>query len=177
MQLEKTFIDGLNILHYEKYLDHRGFFCKPINNEALKLCDFDKVNYESFFSVSKKNVIRGMHLQTNPKNLKKFIYLANGSVLDVILDVRPQSLTFGKYYTITLDLYRPLIISIPYGCAHGFLSLEENSIITYFQSGIYDKVNDTGIKYDSFGFEWPVKNPIVSSRDMHLKNFIDFKLV
>jgi dTDP-4-dehydrorhamnose 3,5-epimerase/CDP-3, 6-dideoxy-D-glycero-D-glycero-4-hexulose-5-epimerase len=97
--------------------------------------------------------------------------------LDVILDVRPKSKTFGKYFTIKLNLLSPLVISIPYGCAHGFLSLEENSIITYFQSGTYEKEYDTGIRYDSFGFEWPVKEPIISQRDKLFQNFDDFKLL
>lgn len=177
MLVENTFIKGLNLLHYNKFLDSRGFFYKPIDFKIFKELDFNFQNFESFFSISKKNVIRGMHLQTNPNGIKKFIYLTNGSILDVILDVRPNSETYGKYYTITLNLNNPVIISIPYGCAHGFLSLEENSIITYFESEKYNENYDFGLRYDSFGFKWPVENPIVSERDKSLLNFNEFKLV
>jgi len=175
MEIENTFISGLKLIHLNKFTDNRGCFLK-VFNEGFFAENGLETNYkESYFSISHKDIIRGMHFQVPPGEHVKLIYLSQGKILDVILDIRSTSSTYGKYFTIELDSSNPILIYIPIGCAHGFLSLEENSILTYLQTSVYKIECDQGIKYDSFGMNWGVNNPIVSNRDVAFKDFDQFK--
>ncbi len=95
--------------------------------------------------------------------------------MDVILDIRKNSPTYGQHFTINLNCDKPILVYIPVGCAHGFLSLEDNTMVTYMQTSCYNKSCDMGIKYNSFGMEWDIENPIVSNRDLSFPGFSDTK--
>lgn len=171
MEIENTFIEGLKIIHLKEFKDSRGSFIKVYNEDlfsenALKL-DFK----ESYYSISSKNVIRGMHFQIPPFEHTKLVYLDNGKIIDVVLDIRKSSPTYGQHFTIKLNTDNPILVYIPVGCAHGFLSLEDNTIVTYLQTSVYNNICDKGIKYNSFKMNWGVENPIISERDL---NFPDF---
>jgi len=167
-----TLIAGLFILSNQIFNDERGCFKKLLSEN-----DFVKLSLESnfkeiYYSTNKKDVIRGMHFQIPPMDHVKMIYVSSGKVLDVCLDLRRESNTFGKCFSIILTDNDESYLYIPKGIAHGFVSLADNTIINYAQTSCYSGEYDCGIKYDSFGFSWPVDKPIISDRDM---KFPDFK--
>lgn len=116
-----------------------------------------------------------MHFQTPPAQHTKLVYVNKGSIVDVVLDIRPNSATYGRYFNITITDTAPKLVYIPEGLAHGFLSLQENSVVSYIQTSVYSKDNDEGVRWDSFGFDWAVNSPILSTRDQSFKTFSDFK--
>lgn len=174
MQLESTFIDGLKLIHLNRLEDSRGHFIKVLQSSFLSNHGLETKFIESYFSVSAKNVIRGMHFQTPPAEHTKMVYVSHGTMLDVVLDIRKKSPTYGQYFKIKTDSNHPVLIYIPIGCAHGFLSLGDNTIVTYLQSSEYSPENDSGVKYNSFGMDWNTKNPILSERDLALADFNNY---
>ena len=174
MRIEDTFIEGLKIIHLDKFTDARGSFLKVFNEDFFKANKLETDYKESYYTISGKNVVRGMHFQIPPLAHVKLVYLSNGKILDVILDIRKQSATFGKFFNIELTPENPVLIYIPIGFAHGFLSLKENSMVSYLQTSVYNAISDSGILWNSFGFDWPVTNPILSKRDMSFSQFSQF---
>ncbi|MCP4914413.1 MAG: dTDP-4-keto-6-deoxy-D-glucose epimerase [Oligoflexia bacterium] len=175
MKLKKTNIEGLFVLKPFIFKDDRGAFVKTFNHDTYKELGLNPSIHESFYSVSNKNVLRGMHFQTPPHDLDKIVFVSNGRVLDVILDLRVGSPSYGESFSIELSYENNTQLYIPKGCAHGFLSLKDNSFIHYFQSAMYDQTSDNGVKYDSFGFDWGVKDPIISQRDQGFLSLNDFQ--
>ena len=177
VEAKKTLISGLFILSNSMFNDDRGTFKKVLTKN-----DFDKLSLESnfkeiYYSINYKDVIRGMHYQLPPMDHVKMVYVSNGKILDVCLDLRQNSNTFGRYFCITLSDDDENYLYIPKGIAHGFASLEDNTIVNYAQTSCYSKEHDCGIKYDSFGFKWPIIKPIISNRDMEFPNFQDWNSV
>ena len=171
MELIKTDFDGLFLIKNFNSKDNRGFFSKIFNDFLLKKENINFKIKECYYSISKKNVIRGMHFQNVPGEHSKIISVLNGNILDVVLDLRKKSKTFGKYFHINLSEYSDLSIFIPVGFAHGFLSLENNTQVIYFVDSDYNPELDTGIRYNSFGYDWKIKDPILSERDMNFNEF------
>ena len=175
MKIEEAYIEGLKIIRLDKFSDNRGSFLKVYNIEFFKENYLQTDFKESYFSVSNKNVLRGMHFQIPPCEHVKLVYLNQGRIIDVILDIRKGSATYGQYFSTELSQNNPILVYIPVGCAHGFLSLEDNSIVSYLQTSSYSKEFDTGVRWDSFGMKWRIKNPIISQRDNSFTSLADFK--
>ncbi|WDF79145.1 dTDP-4-dehydrorhamnose 3,5-epimerase family protein [Mucilaginibacter sp. KACC 22773] len=165
MELERTFIGGLFIVNLNLFKDNRGAFTKIFNEDFFVENALTTDFKENYFSVSHKNVIRGMHFQTPPAEHTKVVYVNQGRILDVVLDIRTGSPTFGKFYQTEISSEAPKLVYIPVGCAHGFLSLEDNTIVSYLQTSVYNQTCDKGIKWDTFGMDWGVTSPIISQRD------------
>lgn len=175
MKLIKTELEGVLIIENFHASDDRGSFTKTYHKEFFqenRLCTHFR---ESYFSVSKKNVIRGMHFQLPPHDHEKLVYVAKGEVIDVILDLRKESRTYGKAISIILNESNQRSVYIPKGLAHGFKSIQDNTIMIYNVSTVYNNKSDFGIRYDSFNFDWKVENPIISDRDKALITFERFK--
>lgn len=172
MKFKKTKIQGVFVIEIDTFSDQRGSFFKIFHEKTFKELKLDCEFKELFYSISKKNVIRGMHFQISPYDHSKLIYVPFGSIIDVVLDIRKGSPTFGEYINIELSNSNYKSIYIPRGCAHGFLSLENNTNTTYLQTSMHNPDFDYGIKWNSFGMNWPVKNPIISKRD---QQFVEFK--
>lgn len=169
MKFTKSKIDGCFIIESENKLDKRGTFVKVFNDSLFKQNNIHASFKESFYSISCKNSLRGMHYQKSPHPIAKLVYCAEGEVLDVFLDIRKDSPTFGKFDSCLLSQENAKMAYLPEGIAHGFLSLSERSIVCYLQSGEYNQEADAGILWNSFGMDWNVSDPIISDRD---KNFI-----
>ncbi len=174
MIVEDTYISGLKVIHLEKLTDIRGSFQKVFNSDFFMKFGLETIYNESYFSVSRKNVIRGMHFQIPPYEHTKLVFLNQGELLDVVLDLRRNSITFKQFFTIYLDEKNPKLIYIPSGCAHGFLCLTDNCIVSYLQSSIYSKDCDDGILYNSFGMNWGGGPFIVSPRDLAFSSLNSF---
>jgi len=120
-------------------------------------------------------VVRGMHFQRPPFEHSKLVYVINGSILDVVLDIRKGSKTYGKFFSIELNENENTSLYIPVGFAHGFKALEDNTLMLYNVSGVYNRECDQGIKWDSIGFNWNISNPVLSDRDRTFIPLSDFE--
>ncbi|MDR2065102.1 MAG: dTDP-4-dehydrorhamnose 3,5-epimerase family protein [Prevotellaceae bacterium] len=175
MKFAKTDITGLYIIEINPFYDARGELFKPFTS-SFYLNNFgNNVNInikEVWFTKSKMNVIRAMHLQTGEFACEKIVSIISGRVHDVILDMRKESATYGKIFDIELSENSPKALYIPTGCAHGYRVLSENAIVMYMATQEHSPKDDTGIRYDSFGFDWGVENPVISEKDAKLPPFI-----
>lgn len=165
MEIIDTELDGLKLVKDFKAEDQRGVFTKLYNEALFDVLGLDFEIKEQYYSISNKDVIRGMHFQTPPFDHHKLVHVIRGSVLDVVVDLRKDSLTYRKAKSFLLKSGEPYSLYIPKGVAHGFRSLEDNTIMLYNVSSIYSKNNDSGIRWDSIDFDWGIMDPIVSQRD------------
>lgn len=154
--------------------DSRGGFTKTFEKDFFEAAGILFTLNETFASRSAKNVIRGLHFQTNNPQAK-LVSVISGRAWDVIVDLRPESPTFKQWTAHELSAENHLSFYVPRGFAHGFASLEDNTIMLYQCDGKYDKETDTGIRFDDpdIGIQWPVdeKEAIHSERDMNLQSF------
>lgn len=166
MIIEDTRIEGLKIINCNIMEDFRGSFLKTFNDKIFKSHVINFNIKETYYSVSHKDVIRGMHFQIPPHDHIKLVYVPAGIILDVVLDLRNGSPTYGETFSCELSAKNGKVILIPRGLAHGFKSLANNTITTYMQTSCYAPNHDCGIKYDSFNFDWSCVTPIISERDL-----------
>lgn len=173
MEILKTPIEGLLEIKAKTFPDERGWFREFFNKVKLRaegviLPDFVQDN----ISFSKKGVVRGLHLQLQPHGQAKFVSVISGSVVDVVVDVRKGSPTFGQTYQILISNEKQNSFFIPEGFAHGFAALEDTWFI-YKCSSHYHPQSETGIRWNDpyLKIDWPVKNPIVSQKDRDLPTF------
>lgn len=154
--------------------DSRGEFSKCFEKEIYRRNGIPFEVSESFFTVSSKNVVRGLHFQKHTPQAK-LVSVVNGRTWDVIVDLRPDSATYKKWCGIELSKENHHAVYIPRGFAHGFVSFEDDTVMLYQCDGVYDKKTDGGIRLDDpdLGIEWPVdlKKMIISSRDLQLEDF------
>lgn len=175
MKIIDTEILGLRIVEPKVFEDARGKFIKTFTNEFFQENGLYIEIKETYYSISHKDVIRGMHFQTPPFEHIKLVYVPYGKIIDVVLDIRKNSPTFGKYFSIELSSENGKILIIPKGLAHGFKSVEDNTNVTYMQTTCYATNNDAGVKYDSFGFDWQCDIPKLSERDSSFKSLKEFE--
>lgn len=171
MNIEITEFNDLYILEYNSFYDNRGEFVKTIYKDIFEDNKLEWNFAESFYSVSHKNVFRGMHFQYSPNDHEKLVYVVKGTILDVVLDLRFHSETYGKYFTIELSDKNRKGLYIGKGLAHGFLSLENDTIVEYHTTTVQSKESEGGIKWNSFGFDLNIQNPIISTRDISFEDF------
>lgn len=166
MNFKQTEISGCYQVVLNNFNDLRGSFFKTFHFDFFKEHKLTTDWKEEYFSISKKNVIRGMHFQTPPEDHAKLVTCLTGSVIDVIVDLRKNSKTFKKNISILLNASsQNKMIYIPKGCAHGFLSLEDNTLMHYKVSSVYNPEKDMGILWNTIGFDWKCEHPIISERD------------
>jgi dTDP-4-dehydrorhamnose 3,5-epimerase len=172
-------LPGCLLLEPKSVKDSRGQFVKTYHEGEFKTAGLNIEIKEEYYSVSHKNVIRGMHFQRPPFAHDKLVHCINGSALDVLLDLRCGR-SYGRVATTELTSENQRLIFIPKGVAHGFAALIENTVMLYKTSTVYKPEADLGIRWDSFGFNWRVVDPIISHRDLQhvvFSNFItEFKL-
>jgi len=160
MKIIKTKIPGLKILKSKNFYDSRGFFREVFKKKLIK-------NHFIFgcLSKSKKNVLRGLHLQTKFSQ-EKLVTVLKGKIFDVVIDLRKNSKTFGKSFSITLSANNPRSLIVPRGCAHGFLGLDKENIIYYLCDNYRSKKHEIGINWDDkdIAIKWPTKNPKISAK-------------
>ena len=174
MTVIETEIKGLKIIKNFYAADDRGSFTKLYNNELFDKLGLEFAIREQYYSVSDKDVVRGMHFQTPPHDHHKLVHVIKGSVMDVVLDLRKSSETYGKAKSFLLNANEPVSLYIPKGFAHGFRSLEDGTIMLYNVSTGYAKDNDCGIKWDTIGFDWGITDPVISARDSAFPSLDEF---
>jgi dTDP-4-dehydrorhamnose 3,5-epimerase len=175
MHIEPAPLAGAFSISLPHSSDLRGSFTKTFHHEKLSQAGINFRLQESYFSFSKKDVIRGMHFQLPPHQHSKIVFCPSGAILDVIIDLRAQSATFGQYCSAILSEDNHLAYYVPEGFAHGFRALTENAMTYYLVSSVYQPSADTGIAYDSIGFDWGTAAPILSARDLSFQRLADFE--
>jgi dTDP-4-dehydrorhamnose 3,5-epimerase len=158
-------LNGLYLIKPFHYEDERGSFVKTFHKASFAERGLETEFEESFYSESTKGVIRGMHFQLPPCDHAKLVFATSGEVLDVVLDLRKNEGTYGRYQSFQLSAENKHMLYIPSGMAHGFCALTDRATLFYFTGTMHSKTHDCGVRYDSFGFPWPVENPIASERD------------
>lgn len=165
MDLIPTVLEGCYQVRPFFAQDERGTFVKTFHAERFSALGLPIDWREEYYSTSRKGVIRGMHFQTPPHDHEKLVYCMHGQVLDVVVDLRKESPTFGQHVAVELDSLQGHGLLIPKGMAHGFVALTEDVLMAYKVTTIYAPENDAGIRWDSIGVDWKVDQPIVSARD------------
>ena len=169
MKIIKTKFKNLLLLKTNVYKDKRGYF-----KEVKKFSILKKKFIFDCFSFSKKGTLRGLHLQKK-NSQAKIITVTQGKILDVVVDLRKNSKTYGEFYSIEISQNSNFSIFIPEGFAHGFLCLSKNCAIYYKCSNYRHKSSEITIKWDDpdLKISWPIKNPILSKKDQNGINFCD----
>lgn len=177
MEFYKDKIEGLIIIKPDVYEDERGHFFESYNKNIFSRqgITFDFVQDNQSFS--QKGVLRGMHFQNPPFEQGKLIRVISGSVFDVAIDIRKDSATYGKWSSVVLSDVNKLMYWIPPGFAHGFLTLEDNTILTYKCTAVYNKASEGAIIWNDpeLCINWGINNPLVSAKDMTALLFRELK--
>ena len=177
MNIISTKIEGVYLIKPKIFNDDRGSFFESFNMKVFQKETNQKINFvQDNQSVSSKNILRGLHFQKPPHAQAKLVRVIKGCVLDVVVDLRKKSKTYGKYILEELSEYNNHQLFIPKGMAHGFLSLEDNTIFTYKCSEFYCKEAEDSIIWNdsSIGIKWPDIIPLLSKKDLNAKKFSSF---
>ena len=172
MKIANTKFQGLKIIKGINYYDSRGYFRETFKNSFFQ-------NKKFIFwclSKSKKNVIRGLHLQKK-FGQDKFVSVVKGKIFDVVVDLRKKAKTYGKKYSIILSEKNSTSLFIPAGFAHGFCTMAKENLVFYGCTNYRSKDDEIGILWNDseLKIKWPIKNPIISQKDRKLRTFYDFK--
>ncbi len=168
-------IEGLQIIKPKVFKDARGFFMETYKENDFLQAGIQKHWKQDNLSFSIKGTLRGLHFQKPPYAQAKLVTALQGTVLDVVVDLRKNSPTYGKYYKIKLSDKDPTFLFIPEGFAHGFVCLSETCLFYYKCSEIYNQKADSGIRWNSLNIDWEIDNPIISEKDKILPLFEEFK--
>jgi len=176
MDIINTDFDGLVIIQPKVFNDSRGSFLEIYHQKKFQDIVENIQFVQDNLSFSRKNVIRGLHLQEPPYAQAKLVTVVNGMVKDVVVDVRRNSPTYGKYFSIILSGENHTMLYIPIGFAHGFVSLAENTVFLYKCSNLYSPSSEVSILWNDpdINIDWEINNPIVSDKDnkgIFLKNY------
>lgn len=167
MEFERLSIEGLVVIKPKIWGDDRGFFYESYSKKVFKENGVDLEFIQDNHSFSSKGVLRGLHFQTEPNALDKLVRVIDGEVLDVAVDLRKNSPTFGKWHAVKLSGENKFMFLIPKGFAHGFVTLSDTAHFLYKQTGYYSPENDKGLLWNDpeVGVEWNVQNPQLSEKD------------
>ncbi|MBN9292431.1 MAG: dTDP-4-dehydrorhamnose 3,5-epimerase [Flavobacteriia bacterium] len=177
MSVERFEIEGPVLIKTRKFADERGCFFESYNTQLLNEILGDQLEFvQDNISVSKKGVIRGLHLQAPPYAQGKLVRVLKGSVIDVAVDIRKSSPTYGKYVRVFLSAENGDQFWIPEGFAHGFSALEEDTIFSYKCTNYYHPASEKGIRFDDpdLNIDWEINEPIVNQKDYSNSFFATF---
>ena len=177
MNITKTDIEGLIIIEPQIFKDSRGAFFESWNAKKFKQLGINEDFVQDNQSVSSKGVLRGLHFQNPPYAQAKLVRVIEGSVLDVAVDLRKNSPTYGKHFSVILSEQNNKSFFIPKGFAHGFLSLEDNTVFNYKCSDYYNKESEGSLLWndEDLKIDWQIDNPLISEKDLKADFFKNFK--
>lgn len=168
MIIEKQSLGLLGVFSFKlpSHIDRRGGFTKIYASSKFEQAFSQFTIKEQYYTRSSKKVVRGLHFQEPPNEHIKIVQCLSGTIFDVILDLRIKSPTYKQHVSIELKSTEPTCVYIPKGCAHGFMSMVEDSTVLYSVSSEYSPGSDKGVHWQSAGIKWPqIGVPIVSDRD------------
>ncbi|MGZ3866187.1 MAG: dTDP-4-dehydrorhamnose 3,5-epimerase [Bacteroidia bacterium] len=167
MVAEKTFIEGLLVIKPKVFEDERGYFFESFNEKLLEEVGLHAKFVQDNQSLSQKNVLRGMHFQAPPFAQGKLVRVIKGAALDVVVDIRKGSPTYGKTFSIELNEQNKTMLWVPEGFAHGFCTLQDNTIFYYKCTNYYNKASEGSIAWNdpALNIAWNITNPVLSDKD------------
>ena len=173
MTATETKLKGCFVIEPKVFKDSRGYFFESFNQNKFNTLIGQEINFvQDNESFSSKGVLRGLHFQTGDYAQAKLVRVVKGTVLDVVVDMRKESPTFSKHFSIELSEDNKTQLFVPRGFAHGFIVLSETAIFSYKCDNFYDKASEHGLRYDdpSLGIDWklPANEFIVSEKDLVL---------
>lgn len=174
MFFKETTLKGAYVITPEFREDHRGFFCRTYCEEAFKERGLHfKIVQTNLSYNKKKGTLRGLHYQESPHEEAKVVECRRGAILDVMLDLRPESPSYKEWCAIELSDENRKMLFLPEGFAHGFQTLKDNTEVAYLMSEFYRPAASKGIRWDdpAFSISWPIHNPILSDRDQSYHPF------
>ncbi len=177
MEIIKTPIEGLLVIKPKIFGDDRGHFFESWSKDSFAKNELDLDFVQDNQSLSSKSVLRGLHFQNPPYAQGKLVRVIKGSVLDVAVDIRKDSPTYGQHFSIQLSEKNKKIFWIPPGFAHGFVTLEDDTIFTYKCTGVYNKESEGALLWSDkdLNIDWGVENPLVSEKDLVAGSFNNFE--
>ena len=177
MEIITTHIPDILIIKPKVFEDARGYFYESYNTELFQQNGINVNFVQDNQSLSQKGVLRGLHFQNPPHAQGKLIRVIKGAVLDVVVDIRKKSLTYGQYFGIELNEKNKTQLWIPPGFAHGFLTLEDNTIFSYKCTNYYNKPSEDCILWNdpNININWGIDKPLLSEKDLAGKEFKSFK--
>lgn len=174
MIFTETKLKGAFIIELEKLEDERGFFARSWCQREFEAHGLNPRVVQCNVSFNaKKGTLRGMHYQVTPFEEVKLVRSTMGAIYDVIIDLRRESATFKEWFGITLTAENRTMLYVPEGFAHGFLTLEDNSEISYQMSEFFSSDHSRGVRWDDpvFGIDWPIEVKVISDRDRNYSNY------
>lgn len=177
MEIITTSIKGLLIIKPDVFKDNRGYFFETYNQERFMQQGLNMIFVQDNESKSGKGVLRGLHFQKPPYAQGKLVRVIKGAVIDVAVDIRRSSPTYGKWQATTLTEDNKIMFWIPEGFAHGFVTIEDNTIFNYKCTNVYNKASEGSIRWNDpdINIDWNIENPILSVKDMISPLFRDFE--
>ena len=177
MKVEAIKLKDCYIVHDSVFADNRGYFFESFNQQTFeKLTGIDVSFVQDNQSKSSKGVLRGLHFQQHEHVQAKLVRVLKGKVLDVAVDIRPNSQTFGQHVAVELTAENHLQLFVPRGFAHGFIVLEDDTVFFYKCDNFYNKESEIGVIYNdaTLNIDWqiPAEKQLVSDKDLVLSNFI-----
>lgn len=177
MQIEKTEFPGLFVIRPRVFEDHRGFFMETFNDREFRNAGLE-IGFvqDNHVRSEEKGVLRGLHFQAPPSAQSKLVRVSSGAVMDVVVDIRKGSPTYGRNFSIELSSANKVQLFIPKGFAHAYVTLAPGTEFQYKVDAFYDPERDAGIRWDdpALGIEWPVSDPVLSDKDKNLQGFENF---
>jgi dTDP-4-dehydrorhamnose 3,5-epimerase len=175
-ELISTPFNGLLLIKPAIFFDSRGYFTESYNESVFTSLGVKERFVQDNQSLSQKGALRGLHFQNPPFAQSKLVRVITGSVLDVVVDIRKNSDTYGQSYVVPLSSDNYLQLYIPKGFAHGFLTLEDSTIFSYKCSDYYNKQSEGGLIWNDtdLNIPWNIANPVISPKDKELKSFNNF---
>jgi dTDP-4-dehydrorhamnose 3,5-epimerase len=176
MRIETLEIKGLALIHPTVFEDSRGYFFESYNKDSFVKSGITEEFVQSNQSLSESGVLRGLHFQIPPHAQSKLVRVIQGAVLDVVVDIREGSPSYGQHYSVILNAQNKLQLYIPEGFAHGFLTLEDQTIFSYKCGAFYNKSAEQGIRWNDsdLAIDWGIENPILSDKDKQNQFFKEF---
>ncbi|MDY0075775.1 MAG: dTDP-4-dehydrorhamnose 3,5-epimerase [Bacteroidales bacterium] len=176
MQIITTKIPDLLIVKPTVFEDNRGYFFESYNKEQFLGKGIDQNFVQDNESKSMKGVLRGLHFQAPPFAQGKLVRVMKGAVLDVAVDIRKNSPTYGQWASIELTESNKMMYWVPPGFAHGFVTLEDSTVFFYKCTNVYNKASEGSIRWNDpdLNIDWNIKNPILSEKDQTSPLFKDF---
>lgn len=177
MEIIKTELEGAFLIKHDVFGDSRGFFMETHNQQKFLEFGIADVFVQDNLSRSKRGVVRGLHFQLPPYNQAKLVRVITGSVLDIIVDLRKDSKTYGKYIKVELSEENKLSLYVPPSFAHGFSCLKDDTIFSYKCSNYYHKESERTIQWNDsiLNIDWEIDNPVISDKDKVGLSFENFE--
>jgi dTDP-4-dehydrorhamnose 3,5-epimerase len=177
MEISNTPLEGLKIVQPKVWGDARGYFFESYSVAAFEAAGLPTDFLQDNQSKSSKNILRGLHFQSPPFAQGKLVRVITGAVLDVVVDIRKASPTYGQHFKIELNEENKTMLWVPPGFAHGFLTLAEDTIFVYKVTGLYNKESEGGLLWNdpALGIDWGVRDPLLSDKDKVQPSWADFR--